>query len=476
VRGVRWVFWVSLITLPMSFLTNLVLGRRSVEALGMYGAIQILLGGFQTFLIFGGNAVFTRFVPRMSRDRRFSFLVSYAGLVLSFFTAAWLLARLVAPAATDGLLARFGAPPPAMAYLLGVAVVIWAFGSHFLYGVERAREAVFALKLAVPGYFIFTLLVLTPIGQDWLAQPTKPLWWATCAAYGASALVAASFVFALPSDTMERRWGWFLPAGFWSVVCYTHLGTVVEFVYSSLAPSVVLLWLDVASLGRLTAALRWITLISLLPGMLVSVVIPGLAKLDAAGLRADALSQLRASIRAAELAVVPCVLALILLAPELMGVFGPDYRDFAGILRIAALSSLAGPVVYLGTGLAVAFGRMRAYLIVSVLYVAASLSLSLVLVPALGLTGAAIAIAVSSAIQAFAMLLMARRWGLRPPRTSVIGWSFGLLTLAIAELLTPPWPFAAAMWVLLCAAFAWSAGMTVSEAGRLVGRALGRAS
>ena len=476
VRGIRWVLWLNAITLPMSFATNLVLGRHSVEALGMYGAIQILITGFQTFLIIGGYAVFTRFVPGMPRDRRFPFLTSYAALVLSFFTTAWVLGRLLAPAAVDALLARFGGPPPAMAYLMGLAVVVWAFGSHFLYGVERAREAAFALKLVVAVYFLFSFLVLTPVGRGWLAHPETSLWWATCAAYGTASVVAAGFVLAIPREAMERRWGWFLPAGFWAVVLYTHLGTVVEFVYSSLTPSVVFWWLDVAALGRLTAAIRWIMLVSLLPGMLMSVVTPGIAKLESAGLRDEALVQVRVAMRVSELAVVPCVLAIILFAAELMGVFGADYRAFAGILRIAALSALAGPVVYLGTGLAIALGELRAYLAVSVVYVISSLGLSLLLIPAFGLTGAAIAIAVSSAIQCLAMILMARSWGLRPARTTPIGWAFGAFTLSIAGLVGESLALAAAAWLILCVSFAWSAGMTVAEVTLLARRALGRAS
>jgi hypothetical protein len=74
------------------------------------------------------------------------------------------------------------------------------------------------------------------------------------------------------------------------------------------------------------------------------------------------------------------------------------------------------------------------------------------------------------------MILIARSWGLRPPRTTAIGWAFGAITLAIAGLLAPSLALATAAWLTLCGLFAWSAGMTVAEITLLARRALGRAS
>jgi O-antigen/teichoic acid export membrane protein len=393
--------------------------------------------------------------------------------VLGFFTVAWVVGHVAAPHSVEALLARFGSPSPFLAYGIGVAVIIWAFGSHFLYGMEYAPRAAVALKIVVVAYFIFSVACLTPPGRDLLASPASSLWAVTAIAYLAAAVVAMTFVFALPESSAPRRLGWFLPTGFWSVVLYTHLGTVVEFVYTSLAPSVVLLWLDVTALGRLTAALRWVTLVALLPSMLVSVVTPGLAKLEASGLRDDALRQARSAIRAAELAVVPAAMALVLFAPELMSVFGPAYRDDAGVLRIAALSALAGPMVYLGSGLAVAFGAMRGYLAGSVAYVAASLGLSVLLVPAYGLDGAACAITLSSATQCVAVAVVARRLGLRAPRTTGLAWAFGVVALALAWIAGLSWPEAVVAWLVLTALFTWSAGVSLHELRSLAGRAFG---
>ena len=61
--GVRSVIVLNLVFFPLSFATNMLLGRVSPEALGYYGAVYVLIGTYFTFGVFGGSLVFTRFVP-----------------------------------------------------------------------------------------------------------------------------------------------------------------------------------------------------------------------------------------------------------------------------------------------------------------------------------------------------------------------------------------------------------------------------
>jgi O-antigen/teichoic acid export membrane protein len=476
IRGVRWLFWLNVATLPMSFVTNVVLGRAGADVLGLYAATQLFVGGFQTFFIFGGHAVFTRIVPALPAERRLPFLASYAAIVLGVFSAIAGALVLVAPRLVARALDPFGAPAPALAYGISVSVVVWAFCSHFLYGVERAPRAAVALKISVFGYFVLALLLLTPMGPSLAEVPSRTLWTTTALTYLTCAFVAAAFVVSIDDAAATKTVRWCLPAGFWPVVVYTHLGKLVEFVYMGLSPSVVLLWLDVTALGRLSAALRWVALLALLPGMLVSVVAPGLTRLEATGFREEALRQARAAVRAADLANVPCVLALVLFAEDLMGLFGADYRAYAGLLRIVALSSVAGPVVYLGAGLAVAFGALRTYLAVSVVYVVASVALNAALVPVLGLTGAALATTLSTAVQAIAVAWVVRRMGLVLPASTLWGSVLGVGTLLFALWMEPGRPVSALAWAVGSGAFAWVSGLTWAEARRLAARLLGSAS
>src|SRR5262245_24313956 len=172
-RGIRWALWLNVATLPMSFVTSLILGRSSPQALGTYGAIQLFIGSFQTFFVFGGNAVFTRIVPGLPRERRAGFLASYIAVVLGLFLAVAAIALAIAPSWVARLLARFGSPSIATALVVASCVVVWAFCSHFLYAVQEAPRAGIALKLVIAGYFVLAVLTLLPGARAWLNEPSR---------------------------------------------------------------------------------------------------------------------------------------------------------------------------------------------------------------------------------------------------------------------------------------------------------------
>jgi O-antigen/teichoic acid export membrane protein len=201
-----------------------------------------------------------------------------------------------------------------------------------------------------------------------------------------------------------------------------------------------------------------------------------LARLESSGLRDDALRQVRSAVRVSELAVTPAVFAFVFFAPEFMEVFGREYREHAPLLRIVSLSALAGPAVYVGSGLAIAFGALRSYLSVSLAYVVISVALNMALIPWFGLQGAAVATALSAAAQCGAVTIVTRRLGYLPPRTTGLSWLFGFAVLAIASFAQPGWIAAGAWWLVMTAAFYATAGVSRDEVALLAARAIGRAN
>jgi O-antigen/teichoic acid export membrane protein len=459
--------------MPMSFVTNVVLGRASSEALGMYSATQLLISGFQVFLVFGGSGVLARMVPGMGRDRRFPFLVSYCSLVVLCVSALSMIGLSLAPDLVRSLLARFGSPAPILVFVIGISVVVWSFGSHFLFAVERAPRASLLIKALVIGYFGFALICLMPFGREFLLDPATSLWNATALICLMAAVATVGALAGLPELREWRAPLWHLPGGFWSSVTYIHLSTLVDFAYTSLVPTLVLWWYDVESLGRLSASLRWVALLAVLPATFGWVLTPGFSKLDAAGLRDDALRLAASTLRSCSLLLVPAVLALVLFAPDFLGVFGRDYRAFAGLLSVVGLSVLAVPVVQIGGGMIVAFGELRIYVAASIVNVVACLLIGLTLVPQWGLNGAAWALLSSAAFQTFVVAwVLRRRIGLEIPSETWLGWGFGIAAVAAALWFAPGRLSAFVLWVALCAGFARSARVTLAEIRGLVRRFL----
>jgi O-antigen/teichoic acid export membrane protein len=473
IAGVRGSLALTLATLPLSFLTNVVLGRVSPQALGYYSAIQIFIGSYYTFLVFGGIYVFTRFVPAIPRRDRLSFFLSYSAIVASVSVLAAGTVVVALPDLASRLLSRFGSPAPAVAAgLLGVALA-WGFGSYFLFSVLESARATAVEKSVVVGFFVAAVLGFGPLRDRLTEDPARFLWWAALAVYSGAAVIAVVFVVGTEEFRLSDPIRWILPHRFWPTVAYTHFDTIVNYVYSTLSPVLVLLWLDVAALGRLSAALRYVLLLTVLPATMNSVIAPAVSRLDAAGLRDEAFRQTAAAMRTAALGIVPAAIVLILFADDAMALFGSGFRDSGDILRLAALSLAAAPAVHLGGGLAAGLGAFRAYLMASSVYVLATLGASAVLVPMQGVRGAAIALSLGALVRHVAILSMLRaRFRFPWPGRLAAGWVCCALALTVAMTLRPGRPVACALAAAVVAAFALFGRVTFAELRALGSKAV----
>jgi O-antigen/teichoic acid export membrane protein len=363
-----------------------------------------------------------------------------------------------------------------LVYGVCVAVLVSSFALYFLYAVERAPQAVIVLKSAIVGYFAAGLAGTTLARSALTHDPIGFMWWSTLLIYVVAAALGVIFVLQTPEVAASARLRAYLPRGFWPVVVYTHVGTIVDFSYSQLYPALVLVWLDVIALSRLHAALRFVGFLALAPVMLTSVLAPGLARLEAAGRREEALQQAGAALRGCLIVVAPGVFALMVFAPSAMGLFGSDFRPYASVLRLMAPMALAGPLVYLGAGMAVAFGAFRGYLWVSSVFVVTSVVLAWVAIPRWGLVGAAAAGTLGSFVQQAAMSgVMRQKMGFRTPFRVLAAWIVALGMGAISAVFDPGVAMGIVLWVAGVAAFGWLGSVTPREIRILTNRALGAA-
>jgi O-antigen/teichoic acid export membrane protein len=370
----------------------------------------------------------------------------------------------VFPDRTAGLLSRFGGPSRAVVAVLCGVVLVWAFSSFFLYGILDARGAALTLRTVVVGFFVASVVGVTGFRGRMVADPTAFLWPASVAVYGTAALVGVALI--LRSDAFRGRGpvAWNLPEGFWTAAFYTHLQTLVAFAYMSLSPMIVLLWLDLNALGYFHAALRFPVLLTLMPIMVASVTGPAVAAQEAVGRRADAFRQVGRTLDAAWAATVPACIILAAFAPDVMRVFGPGYPAHAGLLRILTLTAVAAPVAFIGASIAVALNAFREYFRASVFFLVATVGFSLLLVPRLGLTGAALAAALGAFVQHAAIAaLLKSRFGFALSSRSRWAWGWTAAVAAVAWLVQPGRPAAALLAVAGISGFLWTAGVDRAE-------------
>jgi O-antigen/teichoic acid export membrane protein len=462
--GVRWSIVLNLVMIPLSFGTNMALGRTSPEALGYYGAIQIFTGAFHAFFVPGGRDVFTRFVPGIPRRERLAFLGSYSTVALLVFLVFLVIVGWIAPGAMAWIVGYFRMPEALLALALAVALLVFAFATNFLYGALQAPRAVITIKAVIVGYFILAILGAGPFRAMLRSEPSVYLWRGALIVNGFAALLGIVQVMRTAEMRRPRVWKWGLPTGFWPAVGYTHLGTVVTFAYTSLVPAFVLLWLEVTALARLHAALRFVVLLSSVPVIASPVVAAGISKLDASGMRETGRRHASSAMRGSLVAIFPMFVLCVLFAGDAMAIFNPEFREHRTLLRIVILSCLASPVVHFGAGLAVALGAFRPYLMASLVFVASGVGLTTVLVPRFGLLGAGCAAAGAVFIQQMAVAAVLRyRLAFRIPGRVYAAWACGLATTAVALWLDPSRLLATGLFPPFVLVFAWAGRVTPSE-------------
>ncbi len=475
ITGLRWVMALNVATIPLSFLTNVLLGRVSAEALGYYGAIQLFATSFMTFVFLGGPAVFARFVPRIDGRKRLDFLLSYTGLVMAVFAVGVLAGWAIAPRSLSALLQRYGRPAPAIAVFFSVAVLLAFATNSYLWGALEGKAAAIQSRLPVAGFFVAALAAAGPFRSRLGETPDRFLWISALAVYALSGAYGCVAV-ARSRSRVSGRPRWYLPAGFWSVTFYGYLETLVVFAYNGAVQAMVLLWLDVRALGYLHPAIRFVTMLESLVGMLAQTVAPALARLDSAGRREDALRQARTAMNGTAVPLVAAVLALVFFAPDAMGMFGTDFRAGADLLRLAALSALAAPVVQYGGAMMVAFGALRSYLSASLVYVAVALAMTAASVPLFGLRGAAAVTTLGAFARHVTLTIALRRsLGYRAGSRVQVAWACGAAAVWVAWEVEPGRAMAVLLWAVFFAAFCVAGRVrwpeVVSSVRRLVGGA-----
>jgi O-antigen/teichoic acid export membrane protein len=328
-------------------------------------------------------------------------------------------------------------------------------------------------KSVIAGFFAAALLCFWLFRESLARGETAFLWQAALAVYVVAAALALWRVARTPGFAV-RRPRWLLPRGFWPVVGYTQAENVVNYLYASLAPSVVLFWVDLRALGHLHAALRYVVVSTAFPAALAAVLGPELRHLVTSGHRDDALRQTAGAVRSALLVLGPTVLGLIVLAEDAMGVFGPGFREHADVLRFAAPGILATPVVLCGAAAAVSIGAFSGYLRGSILYVVTSIGLVALLVPRWGLPGAAAAMSLGALSRQTAIVFVLSREGFRAPSRLHASWVCAALAVAVCLWLQPGRLLAGALLLGLLGLFVLLGGVRLGELRRAATWGLGR--
>lgn len=397
--GMRWTVWLSVLAVPFSYGSSVLLARTGPETIGAFGILTVYIGLVSSVLYLGGDAVAFKFLPEMDREKRLSFLFSYF-LVICGSLAPWLALAVLFPRELHYLFGR----NPGKGFLL---LVLCLAPLPILFSLIRAvlkanldfrRPQLLARMVTVGSFLTYGALFL--FDRHWLASHPVEIVWSVYLALTALALLAG--LRCLRADSFLNK-GWkslrlrfWLPRGFWAYTLGTEQVSFLGFFLQRLDFILVLNFGGLKLLGEYVVVTTLALSIPLVTGFFYDTLLPSLTNLLAVGNTRAAGEVFRAHMRLFLLVIAMGSCGLIFLASPLLAIFGPAYEGLAlPVLALSALVGLASPGATGGTLLS-AIGKPQRAVWVNLFQLGAFVVLFLALWPQFHLLGAALAFGTST--------------------------------------------------------------------------------
>ncbi|MEU0933963.1 hypothetical protein [Embleya sp. NPDC005971] len=209
-----------------------------------------------------------------------------------------------------------------------------------------------------------------------------------------------------PSAPGRRRSGFVLGGAVLRYAGAEYLGTLCWLAATTL-PSIIVLE-HAGARESAYFSLAWVVANTL---HLISLNMGASLLVEAAGERAGLAAGCRRVLRHTGALLVPAIAALVAGAPLVLRVFGPGYaRNGSTLLQLLALSALPHLVVATAISACRVLGRMRVVVAVQASLATAVLTLTVLLLPVLGVLGAGVAWLGAQTATALALLIARRVW------------------------------------------------------------------
>jgi O-antigen/teichoic acid export membrane protein len=335
VTGMRWTLWLSILSLPLSYGTTILLARVSPEVIGTYGLLTIYIGLTSVFFFLGGNAVPIRFFPGLSAEKRLAFLVSYLLIIVAVTLPCQLVGSL--RPSTLRYLFGTGASAPFQVLILWLAPIYIGYSLVLaaLKGMMEIKWAQLLTRIVTVGSFaVYTALFL--VARQLLVTHYNELVWGIYLGLALLATVIAIWRLWVLNGWKQYASGvrFFLPDGFWHFTLGLQASSILSFL-SRLDYIFILNAGGLSVLGRYVALMTLVSAVSVFATFILDSFLPSLTNTLAAG-------DLDASRRTTEIylrIMLPCGLGaaclVLFFADPLIHTLGGRYQSLAELALIA---------------------------------------------------------------------------------------------------------------------------------------------
>ncbi|KAF5432376.1 Membrane protein involved in the export of O-antigen and teichoic acid [Candidatus Methanophagaceae archaeon] len=437
VSGAKWTVILSIVALPIGYVTNIILGRISPEALGIYGLLNIFILSVTTFILFGGGTVIIKYLPAIDKDEQVSFLAS--NLFIVFVIALFAIGLIYFYPHVLELIFGQEIPVDTLNYfiILIPIIILYSLFDYTLNGLMEIKTSVIIRKIPIFGFFIvFSILFI--LNKDFFREH---LWTIIIGVFLFFYSILALLAFFLTikkmrirSSNKRNRFKFYLPQKFWGFALFVHLSTILVFAYDKVDQLFILRYFDIHELGLYYAALQTAMLIRFIPVLLGSVLLPSFSNLFASNEIGLIQKGYREVVRYNTLMVVPAALLCIFFSKQIMGLFGAEYVQNHLVLAVFGMFYAFIPMGGVNSSLVVAKGRTGIYLVNSIIQVGFQFILMLALISDYGILGLAIGRGAGVTLAQVGLILIVTKIlniGIEIPKS----YKVGIITAVIASIL-----------------------------------------
>jgi len=472
VSGMRWTLWLSILSIPFSYTTSVLLARTGAEVIGTYGLLTLYIVLASTLFYLGGDAVPIRFLPQIESKSRLSFVLSY--LLITFLAAlVWIALAFAWPQGLGYLFGQNGgaALRLTLVCLAPLYIVYSVVNAALKAEMEIGRAQWLTRTFTFGSFAIYSFLFFAH--RAWLRAHYSVVIWVV---YFGLLLLATLWGLRLLRKTdllRKREWPphFSLPNGFWSFTLALE-GTSMLGAVQRLDYVMILNFDGLAELGKYVAAMTFANAIGRVVLFFVDPLMPTVTNLVARREWTAIADILTTYLRVLSWAGFGIASVMLLLARPLIAILGPQYEGLGQLLIVTAIFAGLGVLACYFSRLLTSFGLQHHSLWISAVQIGLFVPLFFLFWKPLHLIGAALAIAIAQFVALVLELwVVYRAIPVRFLRFRDYGAYVGSLlgcALAAHFLLSAPILALVAALVLANALFLLVAGYSLDECRRLI--------
>ncbi len=396
IKGATVTFTLRVAGAGLMFLFNLILARKFDPAGSglFYLSLTVATIG-QVVACFGLGATLVRFIAEYSAKGDWVKVAGVYWLGIKIALGAALTVTLIVLSASEWMaLSLFDEPllvTPLRIMALGILpLTMITLYSELLRGLKKIRDSVLIVSVAVP---LMTLIFLVTLGES--ATITRAV-----AAYLLSTMMAMTFgvyLWRKATPQIREATGHFDGSQLISTCIPLFWVSVVGIITASTGTIMLGYYSSSDDVGIYNIAMRTASLTSFILVAVNSIAAPKFSQLYSQNDH-DALNKLaRSSAKMMTILALPVQVTLVLGASLILSMFGPAFTQGATALVILSLAQFVNVATGSVGYLLIMSGHEKIVRNIAAIFAAVNLGLSVVLIPAYGVNGAAVSYAVTVA-------------------------------------------------------------------------------